>query len=106
MTKVIDSINEHLTKINSGFIVKKRAKENEAPKTTIKRKYRTIYAYYYKDELICVGTQDEVAKFTKTKREVIKFYSTPSGDRSKNGIKVIKWRELTSSNYDITEDIK
>ena len=64
-----------------------------------------IYAYYQDDELICVGTAKEVAQFTNTKVKSIIMYASPSWHSNSSNVKVIKWREINSSNYDVTEDV-
>ncbi|EEO1959604.1 hypothetical protein ACA500_002438, partial [Listeria monocytogenes] len=38
----------------------------------------TEYALYKADELLIIGTVDELAEFQKVKRETILFYATPS----------------------------
>ncbi|EAC6417067.1 hypothetical protein DXP90_16395, partial [Listeria monocytogenes] len=52
----------------------------------------TEYALYKGDDLLKIGTLDELAEFRKVKRETIFFYATPSYRKrtSEKGLRVIK----------------
>lgn len=52
----------------------------------------TEYALYKCEELLKIGTVDELAEFRKVKRETILFYATPSYRKrtSEKGLRVIK----------------
>lgn len=52
----------------------------------------TEYALYKGEELLKIGTLDELAEFRKVKRETIFFYATPSYRKrtSEKGLRVIK----------------
>ncbi|WP_223200434.1 hypothetical protein, partial [Listeria monocytogenes] len=52
----------------------------------------TEYALYKGDDLLKIGTLDELAEFRKVKRETIFFYATPSYRKrtSDKGLRVIK----------------
>ncbi|WP_187703513.1 hypothetical protein [Listeria monocytogenes] len=52
----------------------------------------TEYALYKGDDLLKIGTLDELAEFRKVKRETIFFYTTPSYRKrtSEKGLRVIK----------------
>ncbi|EAC4155361.1 hypothetical protein ACEXFN_001043 [Listeria monocytogenes] len=52
----------------------------------------TEYALYKADELLIIGTVDELAEFQKVKRETILFYATPSYRKrtSDKGLRVIR----------------
>lgn len=52
----------------------------------------TEYALYKADDLLKIGTLDELAEFRKVKRETIFFYATPSYRKrtSEKGLRVIK----------------
>lgn len=52
----------------------------------------TEYAIYKGDDLLKIGTLDELAEFRKVKRETIFFYATPSYRKrtSEKGLRVIK----------------
>ncbi|HCQ1848857.1 TPA: hypothetical protein OHB80_002893 [Listeria monocytogenes] len=52
----------------------------------------TEYALYKADELLIIGTVDELAVFQKVKHETILFYATPSYRKrtSEKGLRVIK----------------
>ncbi|EFP2101527.1 hypothetical protein HQJ17_002947, partial [Listeria monocytogenes] len=52
----------------------------------------TEYALYKADELLIIGTVDELAVFQKVKRETILFYATPSYRKrtTDKGLRVIR----------------
>ncbi|EJU2984415.1 hypothetical protein N4061_001383 [Listeria monocytogenes] len=52
----------------------------------------TEYALYKADEVLIIGTVDELAEFRKVKRETIFFYATPSYRKrtSEKGLRVVK----------------
>lgn len=43
----------------------------------------TEYALYKCEELLKIGTVDELAEFRKVKRETIFFYATPSTEKER-----------------------
>ncbi|WP_200833103.1 hypothetical protein [Listeria monocytogenes] len=52
----------------------------------------TEYALYKADELLIIGTVDELAEFQEVKRETILFYATPSYRKrtTDKGLRVIR----------------
>ncbi len=52
----------------------------------------TEYALYKADELLIIGTVDELAEFQKVKRETILFYATPTYQKrtTDKGLRVIR----------------
>lgn len=49
------------------------------------------YALYKGEELISIGTIDELAKLRGVKPATIKFYGTPShAKRNRNGLRLVK----------------
>lgn len=52
----------------------------------------TEYALYKCEELLKIGTVDELAEFRKVKRETILFYATPTYRKrtTEKGLRVIK----------------
>ncbi|CUL63535.1 hypothetical protein [Listeria monocytogenes] len=53
----------------------------------------TEYALYKADELLIIGTVEELAEFKKVKRETILFYATPTYQKrttDKKGLRVIR----------------
>ncbi|EAD0058751.1 hypothetical protein Y141_06280 [Listeria monocytogenes] len=52
----------------------------------------TEYALYKADELLIIGTVEELAEFKKVKRETILFYATPSYRKrtTDKGLRVIR----------------
>ncbi|EPC3895862.1 hypothetical protein ACRZK3_000300 [Listeria monocytogenes] len=52
----------------------------------------TEYALYKADELLIIGTVDELAEFQKVKCETILFYATPSYRKrtSEKGLRTIR----------------
>lgn len=52
----------------------------------------TEYALYKGEELLKIGTLDELAEFRKVKRETIFFYTTPTYRKrtTEKGIRVIR----------------
>lgn len=52
----------------------------------------TEYALYKGEELLKIGTLDELAEFRKVKRETIFFYATPTYRKrtTEKGLRVIK----------------
>ncbi|EAC3914358.1 hypothetical protein ARO12_15480, partial [Listeria monocytogenes] len=52
----------------------------------------TEYALYKGEELLKIGTLDELAEFRKVKRETIFFYATPTYRKrtTEKGIRVIR----------------
>ncbi|EAC8092889.1 TPA: hypothetical protein ACSY1D_11270 [Listeria monocytogenes] len=52
----------------------------------------TEYALYKADELLIIGTVEELAEFQKVKCETILFYATPSYRKrtSEKGLRVIR----------------
>lgn len=52
----------------------------------------TEYALYKADDLLKIGTLDELAEFRKVKRETILFYATPTYRKrtTEKGLRVVK----------------
>ncbi|EAC7071882.1 hypothetical protein AE163_14685 [Listeria monocytogenes] len=52
----------------------------------------TEYALYKADELLIIGTVEELAEFQKVKRETILFYATPTYQKrtTDKGLRVIR----------------
>ncbi|EAD9159838.1 hypothetical protein AOE70_05890 [Listeria monocytogenes] len=52
----------------------------------------TEYALYKADELLIIGTVEELAEFQKVKRETIVFYATPTYQKrtTDKGLRVIR----------------
>ncbi|HBI2123658.1 TPA: hypothetical protein KZI24_001098 [Listeria monocytogenes] len=52
----------------------------------------TEYALYKGDDLLKIGTLDELAEFRKVKRETIFFYATPTYQKrtTDKGLRVIR----------------
>lgn len=52
----------------------------------------TEYALYKADEVLIIGTVDELAEFQKVKRETILFYATPTYQKrtTDKGLRVIR----------------
>ncbi|MBF2450257.1 hypothetical protein [Listeria welshimeri] len=50
------------------------------------------YALYKADELLIIGTVEELAEFQKVKRETILFYATPTYQKrtTDKGLRVIR----------------
>lgn len=65
------------------------------------KKCKKIFAIYKKDELIAMGTADEVAKILKIKQDTVYFYASPANlRREKSRKKECSGKRIAISFYE------